>query len=238
LGVGESPEIAATAKSTGLSAPFAILLWKIRTHGKLESKVTRAIPPLIQTDARLVRMFEPVQFRLNSRKAARYAGENRGSLQLEESKMRCFRSVLALFGLSAALLAADPFVGTWKLNVEKSDFGNSRTAKSGSITYQANGMGYMYIASTVFGEAEVERLQIPVEFDGTAHEGRLGNRRATFVSKKIDDNSYELVFRDKETSVVTPTFRYIVSPQSNTLTFIWLSSGGGKPALTLVYDKE
>jgi hypothetical protein len=152
--------------------------------------------------------------------------------------MRCFRSVSALFGLSAALLAADPFVGTWKLNVEKSDFGNSRTAKSGNITYQANGTGYMYIASTVFGEDELERLQIPVEFDETVHEGRLGNRRATFVSKRIDDNSYELVFRDKETGLVTPTSRYTVSPQGNTLTFIWLNSGGDKPQLTLVYDKE
>jgi hypothetical protein len=152
--------------------------------------------------------------------------------------MRCFRSVAALFGLSAALFAADPFVGTWKLSVERSDFGNSRTAKSGSITYQTNGAGYLYIASTVFGEDEVERLQIPVEFDGTAHEGRLGNRRATFVSKKIDDNSYELIFRDKETGMVRPTFRYTVSPQGNTLTFIWLNSGGDKPQLTLVYDKE
>ena len=152
--------------------------------------------------------------------------------------MRFFRSVPALFVISAALWAADPFVGTWKLNVEKSDFGNSRIAKSGSTTYEANGTGYMYIAATVFREDEVERLQIPVEFDGTAHEGRLGDRKATFVSKKIDDNSYEFVFTDKETGKVTQAFRYTVSPQGNTLTFIGLNSGEAKPQLTLVYDKQ
>ena len=111
--------------------------------------------------------------------------------------MRFFGSVSVLFLISAALGAADhPFVGTWKLNVEKSDFGDSPTAKSGSATYEATGTGYMYIAANVFGGDQVERLQIPVEFDGTAHEGRLGGRKTIFVSKKIDDNSYEFVFTE------------------------------------------
>ena len=152
--------------------------------------------------------------------------------------MRFFRSVSVLFLISAALGAADPFVGMWKLNVEKSDFGDSPTAKSGSTTYEATGTGYMYVAANVFGEDQVERLQIPVEFDGTAHEGRLGGRKTIFVSRKIDDNSYEFVFTDKETGKVTQTFRYTVSTQGNTLTFISLNSGKAKPQLTLVYDKQ
>ena len=152
--------------------------------------------------------------------------------------MRFFRSVSVLFVISAAFGAADPFVGAWKLNVEKSDFGDSPTVKSGSAIYEATGTGYMYIAANVFGEDQVERLQIPVEFDGTAHEGRLGGRKATFVSKKIDLNSYEFVFTDKETGKVMQTFRYTVSTQGNTLTFISLNSGEVKPQLTLVYDKQ
>jgi hypothetical protein len=36
---------------------------------------------VIHTDTRRVRAIEPVQFRLNLRKAPRYAGEYRGSLQ-------------------------------------------------------------------------------------------------------------------------------------------------------------
>jgi hypothetical protein len=140
--------------------------------------------------------------------------------------------------ISAALWAADPFVGTWMLNVEKSDFGNSPIAKNGSITYQATGTGYMYIAATVFGEDELERLQIPVEFNGTAHEGSLGSRRATFVSKKIDDNSYEFVFTDKETGNVMETFRYTVSLEGDTLTLICVNSDGAKPQMMLVYDKS
>jgi hypothetical protein len=122
--------------------------------------------------------------------------------------------------------------------VGKSDFGDSPTATSGSTTYEATGTGYLYMAATVFGEGQVERLQSPVEFDGTAHEGRLGGRKATFISKKIEDNSYEFVFTDKETGKVTQTFRYTVSTQGNTLTFISLSSGDAQPQLMLVYDKQ
>jgi hypothetical protein len=69
--------------------------------------------------------------------------------------MLFFRSVSVLFLISAALGAADPFVGTLKLNVEKSDFGDSPTAKSGSTTYEATGTGYMYVAANVFGEDQV-----------------------------------------------------------------------------------
>jgi len=90
--------------------------------------------------------------------------------------MWLFKSVSALLVATAALWAADPFVGRWKLNVEKSDFGNTPKAKSGSTTYEGNGAGYMYIAETVFGENEVAHLQSPVEFNGTVHEGHLDER--------------------------------------------------------------
>ena len=72
--------------------------------------------------------------------------------------MRLAKVVTALFLISASLWAADPFVGTWKLSVEKSDFGNGPRAKSGNTTYEAKGDGYMYTSETVFGEDRVARL--------------------------------------------------------------------------------
>ena len=150
--------------------------------------------------------------------------------------MRFIKSVSALFVVSAALWAGDPFVGRWKLNVVKSDFRNTPKAKSGSTTYEANGTGYLYTAEIVFGEDEIARLQSPVEFDGTAHEGHLDERMLTFVSKKIDDNSYEVVFTDKETGKVKQTFRYIVI--GNTLTLDLFNDGDQVSAITLVYDRQ
>jgi len=150
--------------------------------------------------------------------------------------MRLFKSVSALLVASAALWAADPFVGRWKLNVEKSDFGDTPKARSGSTTYERNGAGYMYIAETVFGENEVARLQSPVEFNGTVHEGHLDERMVTFLSKKINDNSYEVVFSEKQTGKVVQTLRYAVI--GNELTLNWFNGGDQIPGITLIYDKQ
>jgi hypothetical protein len=150
--------------------------------------------------------------------------------------MRLFRNVSALLVASAALWAADPFIGRWKLNVERSDFGDTPKATSGSTAYEANGAGYMYTAETIFGENEVACLQSPVEFNGTVHEGHVDERMVTFLSKKIDDDSYEVVFADKQTGKVVQTFRYTVI--GNELTLNWFNGGNRKPAITLVYDKQ
>jgi hypothetical protein len=152
--------------------------------------------------------------------------------------MRSFRAVSTFFLLSAALWAADPFVGNWKLNVEKSDFGNMPKAQEGRTTYRANGGGYMFSSETVFSEDNVTRLGAPVQFDGTSNEGGINGRAVTFVSKKIDANNYEVIFTDRETRNISHTFRYTVSPQQNTLTFTWFRIGDVKPALMLVYDRQ
>jgi hypothetical protein len=150
--------------------------------------------------------------------------------------MRLFISVSALLVASAALWAADPFVGRWKLNVEKSDFGNTPKPTSGTTAYKANGAGYVYTAETIFGENEVARLQSPVEFNGTVHEGHVDERMVTFLSKKINDDSYEVVFTDKQTGKVVQTFRYTVI--GNELTLNWSDGSDQKPVITLVYDKQ
>ena len=152
--------------------------------------------------------------------------------------MRLAKSVATFFLISASLWAADPFVGTWKLNVEKSDFGSGPKAKSGSTTYEAKGDGYMYNSETVFGEDQVARLQGPILFDGTVTEGGLHGRAVTYVSKKIDANTYEVILTDKETGKISHTFRYSVSSEGNTLTFTWLNSGDEKPQVKFVYDKS
>ena len=87
--------------------------------------------------------------------------------------------VIGVASGSALAQSSDALIGTWKLNVEKSDFGDTPKARSGSTTYESNGAGYMYIAETVFGENEVARLQSPVEFNGTVHEGHLDERMVT-----------------------------------------------------------
>jgi hypothetical protein len=150
--------------------------------------------------------------------------------------MRLVNSLLGLLIVSATLWAGDPFVGRWDLNVDKSDFGNMSKAKSGSATYEADGLGYMFTTETVFGEGEVARLQTPVQFNGTAHEGHIDERMVTFLAKKFDEKSYEVVFSDRQTGKVVQRYRYTVI--GNELTLNWYDDGDQRPKMMLVYDKQ
>jgi hypothetical protein len=152
--------------------------------------------------------------------------------------MHLIKSLPALFVAAASLWAADPFVGTWRLNVEQSDFGSGPKANSGSATYVANGDGYMYTSETLFGEDRVARLQGLVQFDGKVNEGTFNGRAVTFLSNRIDANNYEMVLSDKETGKVSHTFRYSISSDGNTLTFTSSNVGDEKPRVKFIYDKS
>jgi hypothetical protein len=152
--------------------------------------------------------------------------------------MRGLKLFASLIVLVSTLWAADPFLGTWKLNVAKSDFGSGPKAESGSTTYETGSGGYMYSSETVYGEGRTANLRGPVQFDGTVNEGGLDGRAVTFVSKRIDDNSYEVILTDKETGKVSNTFKYMVVPDAKTLTFTWMKAGDDKPFMKLVYEKQ
>jgi len=142
--------------------------------------------------------------------------------------------------LCGASWAADPFVGKWKLNVERSDFSDGPKAQSGSARYKAYGGGYQYDSETVFGKGDVVRLSAPVEFDGTAREGGLYDRKVVFVSKRIDENSYKVLIADWQTEKVTQVFQNTVSSDGKILTFTWIKGSQDKPVVqwVFVYDKE
>lgn len=64
---------------------------------------------------------------------------------------------------ACAIWAADPFLGEWKLNVDKSDFGSRDKAKKGSTKYKLQLGGYMYESETDYGNGHKARLGMPVE---------------------------------------------------------------------------
>jgi hypothetical protein len=143
--------------------------------------------------------------------------------------------VAATFVFSAVLVAADPFVGFWRLNIEESDLAGADNVKGGRTRFQPLGRGYVYTAGITFANNNVARLQGPVLFDGTISDTRLDGRPVSCVSKRLSDSSYETVITDQETGLPTNTFRYVV--HGDTLTFHWLD-GAERPMLVLVYDRE
>src|SRR5215472_10975647 len=110
-----------------------------------------------------------------------------------------FRDFVLLLILTAAASGADPFLGRWKLNVEKSVLGDTNNVKTGTTTYELRGDGYLYDATLVFDNSKVARLHSAIQFDGDENEARLDGRVVKFVSQRINSNSYQVVVTDKQT---------------------------------------
>jgi hypothetical protein len=53
--------------------------------------------------------------------------------------MRCLKLVFMLLAVAAALVAADPFVGTWKMNPAKSKFKTGAAPKEQNVTISESG---------------------------------------------------------------------------------------------------
>ena len=113
-------------------------------------------------------------------------------------------------------------------------------AKRGSANYKAIGNGYQYEMVTVFSKENVAKLAGPVTFDGRVYPGYLDGGNVVFTSKKIDRNSYRVLFADRVNGDATQEFQYTVSSDDKTLTFSWLKGSPAKVVVrwVLVYERE
>jgi hypothetical protein len=151
--------------------------------------------------------------------------------------MRCVKLVFMLLAAAVALVAADPFVGTWKVNPAKSKFKSGAALKDQTVTISESG-----------GD-----LDIAVK--GTAADGTPVSTHYTVPaaggSGKVIESSYEAVSgkrmsaNERETSYskggkVVYTTHAKLAKDGKTLT---VQSKGTNPAGqmvdgTVTYDKQ
>ncbi len=117
---------------------------------------------------------------------------------------------------SSAVLAADHWLGTWKLDVAKSTFSPGPAPKSLTVTFAATPEGIKFTSDGVDAEDKPIQGQFVSKFDGkeVPYEG---NPNADMASpKKINDRSYSNPW--KKEGKVTITAHVLVSKDGKTLT--------------------
>src|SRR5262249_21796565 len=152
------------------------------------------------------------------------------------------KKTLALVMLATVLFAgpafaADPIIGSWKLNVAKSTFSSGQELKAGSRVYtEADGV---YTLEQKMTGADGKEVSFRAQYsDSKDMKQSTGGPWDTTHAKKVDANTWNFDLK-KDGKVVGHVHR-VVSADGKTLT-VHNTGGmvrGGKGDQTLVYDKQ
>ena len=144
--------------------------------------------------------------------------------------------------LVAALAGAqskDPFVGSWKLNVEKSTYSPGPPPKSTTSTYEVAGKGYKVSVKTEPASGPVQEWSYTSDLDGKdAPVSGTHPNADTIAAKRIDAHTLELV--NKKGGKITTTQKNVVAAdgKTRTVTTMGNDASGRTVSSVAVYEKQ
>jgi hypothetical protein len=146
-------------------------------------------------------------------------------------------SLAAFFVGLAVCLAADPNMGTWKLNEAKSKLG-SETTKNNTVVYEAAGENMKITVDGVASDGKPVHHEWTGKYDGKDYPVTGDANQDTRSYKKTGDRTLE--FGAKKGGKVTLTGRVVVAAdgKSRTVTTTTTDSSGKQVKSTAVYDKQ
>jgi hypothetical protein len=158
---------------------------------------------------------------------------------LKGNNVKKILSLIVLAGVffASPAFAADPVVGTWKLNVTKSKFNAGSELTAGTRVYtEANGL---YTLDQKLTGADGKQRSNRAQYrDGKEEKQATAGPADTTLGKKIDANTWDFDLK-KDGKVVGHVHR-VVSAAGKTLTVqntgVQLSGATGDE--TLVFDKQ
>jgi len=153
-------------------------------------------------------------------------------------KARAIIMTLVTCFIGAALcLAADGFLGTWKLNEAKSKLALG-TAKNSTVVYSTMGDNIMVTIDGSDAAGKPTHSEWMGKFDGKDYPVTGDSSSDARAVKKIDDHT--LTFTVKKGDKVLFTGRIVLSAdgKSRTVTTEGTDSSGKKITATAVYDKQ
>jgi hypothetical protein len=146
-------------------------------------------------------------------------------------------SVAVLLAGYSLCFAADPQIGTWKLNEAKSKI-NPEAPKNTTVIYAETGDTVKVTVDGIDKDGKPTHNEWTGKFDGKDYPV-TGDATSDMRSyKKVDDRTLELMA--KKGTVVTITGRITVSPDGKTRTVDVMTTDptGKKVSSTAVYDKQ
>jgi hypothetical protein len=152
---------------------------------------------------------------------------------------RALYVVIGLWATTIMLWAADPLVGTWKLNLAKSKYSPGPPPKNLTVTYEATENGIKATTEGVNAEGKHVATTYTATYDGkdTPVTG-TGAPYDTIALKRIDANTVEST--TKKDGKVVGKGKRVVSKDGKVLTVTTKGTNAkGEPTNNIaVYDKQ
>lgn len=153
-------------------------------------------------------------------------------------KVRATILTLALCFVAAAVcIAADAFIGTWKLNEAKSKLGQG-APKNTTVVYEAAGDSVKVTVEGVDSEGKATHNEWTGKFDGKEYPVTGDSTSDMRSYKKVDEHT--LTFIAKKEGKETISGRIVVSAdgKTRTVSVTTTDAKGNKVQSTAVYDKQ
>jgi hypothetical protein len=151
--------------------------------------------------------------------------------------MRYAKSLLLLLGFAAAMFAADPFVGTWKMNPAKSKFKMGAPSKEQTVTIGESGGDLMVKVSGTAADGSPIALSYsvpsaggPGKIDSKAYDG--------IVAKRMGPNERGMSYLKGGKEIYSTHSKLSADGKSLTVTSKGLNPIGKNVEGTIIYEKQ
>ena len=136
------------------------------------------------------------------------------------------------------LWAADPVVGTWKLNTAKSKYTPGPVPKSATVTYEETADGIKRTGESVDAEGKTTSFTYTAKYDGKDYPVSGTDLYDTIAPKRINDHTIAATL--KKSGKVVHIARRVVSKDGKvmTITMTGKDAKGGKVHNVAVYEKQ
>ena len=146
----------------------------------------------------------------------------------------------AVLWLAAAsfLHAADPALGTWKLNVAKSKYSPGPAPKSGNLTFESSGDAVKRTGEQVAADGKKSSLSYTAKMDGKFYPVTGTDLYDEISIKKIDDHNTEASMKRAGKVAVSAKRNISKDGKVMTITITGTNAKGEKINNISVYDKQ
>jgi hypothetical protein len=141
------------------------------------------------------------------------------------------------FLAGTACLAADPLMGTWKLNEAKSKF-TPGTAKFNTVTFKSMLGNIKVTQDGIDANGKPMHVEWSGKFDGKDYPATGDPNADTRSYRKVDDRTLELTVKKNGKVTVTGRTAVSVDGKSRTSTVSGTTPKGKKFKNVVVYDKQ